>query len=117
MVSRPSKQKPVHVTDFQKKIKKIYELVSRVPKGKVTTYGAIAAKLSTSPRAVGQALKKNPFAPKVPCHRVISSDGSIGGFKGRTRGKAIREKIRLLKREGVSIRHGRVAEKNMSRKL
>jgi methylated-DNA-[protein]-cysteine S-methyltransferase len=60
---------------------KVYNACSLVPKGRVTTYGAIARKLkSKAYRAVGSALNKNPYAPKVPCHRVVSSDGGIGGF-------------------------------------
>jgi methylated-DNA-[protein]-cysteine S-methyltransferase len=84
------------VTEFQKKV---YEIVKKVPKGKVTTYKAIALKLKTSPRAVGQALKRNPFAPMVPCHRVIKSNGEIGGYNGNSP-KKIKKKIEMLKREG-----------------
>ncbi len=84
------------VTDFQKRV---YAIVKKVPKGKVTTYKAIALKLNSSPRAVGQALKVNPFAPVVPCHRVIMSDGKIGGFSG-SNPKNIQKKIALLKKEG-----------------
>jgi methylated-DNA-[protein]-cysteine S-methyltransferase len=84
------------VTAFQKKV---YEIVKKVPKGKVTTYKAIAKKLNTSPRAVGQALKRNPFAPIVPCHRVIKSNGEIGGFSGNNP-ENIKKKIQLLKEEG-----------------
>ena len=96
------------ITPFQKKV---YQLLKKVPKGKVTTYGALAKKLKTSPRAVGQAMRTNPFAPKVPCHRVIRSDGSIGGFRGRTKGKTISEKIKLLRKEGVEIKKNRVEKK------
>jgi methylated-DNA-[protein]-cysteine S-methyltransferase len=84
------------ITEFQKRV---YAIVRKVPKGKVTTYKAIAEKLKTSPRAVGQALKVNPYAPIVPCHRVIMSNGQIGGFNG-SNPKNIKEKIRLLKKEG-----------------
>jgi methylated-DNA-[protein]-cysteine S-methyltransferase len=52
---------------------------------------------------VGQALKVNPFAPKVPCHRVISSSLEIGGFQGKTAGAAIKRKLKLLKKEGVEF--------------
>ena len=79
---------------------KVYEIVKRIPKGKTMTYGEIAIKLKTSPRAIGQALKRNPFPIKIPCHRVIKSNGKIGGytFKGKFRPE-IKEK--LLKKEGV----------------
>ncbi|HLC33280.1 MAG TPA: MGMT family protein [Candidatus Nanoarchaeia archaeon] len=87
---------------------KVYELCSNIPPGKVSTYGAIALVLNSSPRAVGQALRCNPFAPKVPCHRVVASDGRIGGFMGMTRGKEIARKIQLLKEEGVVILEGKI---------
>ncbi len=87
------------VTDFQKKV---YEIVKKIPKGKVTNYKTIAERLKTSPRAVGQALKRNPYFPKVPCHRVIMSNGKIGGFNGNSP-KNIKKKITLLKEEGIKI--------------
>jgi methylated-DNA-[protein]-cysteine S-methyltransferase len=83
------------ITEFQKKV---YEIVKKVPKGKTTTYKAIALELKSSPRAVGQALKVNPYAPIVPCHRVIMSNGKIGGFSGNNP-KNIKKKIELLKKE------------------
>ncbi|MBU1199120.1 MAG: MGMT family protein [Nanoarchaeota archaeon] len=92
-------------TPFQKRV---YKLLKTVPRGKVTTYGVLAKKLKTSPRAIGQAMRTNPFAPKVPCHRVVSADGSIGGFKGKIKGKAISEKIALLRKEGVVFKLGKV---------
>ena len=79
---------------------KVYKIISKIPKGKTTTYGEIAKKLKTSPRAVGQALKRNPFAPRVPCHRVIMSDGSLGGFSGNKK-ENIAIKRRLLIKEGA----------------
>ena len=94
------------VTEFQKAV---YELCSRIPRGKVTTYKEIAHALnSRAYRAVGQALRANPYAPQVPCHRVVASDGSIGGFGGEISGKNIAKKIKLLQREGVKIRDNRI---------
>ena len=62
---------------------KVYSLLKKVPKGKVTTYKVLAEKLGTKAyRAVGQAIRCNPYAPEVPCHRCVSSVGSIGGFMG-----------------------------------
>ncbi len=87
------------VTSFQNKV---YSIVKKIPKGKVMTYGQIAKILKTSPRAVGQALKRNPYFPKVPCHRVIMSNGSIGGFNGANL-KNIKIKIKLLKKEGYKF--------------
>lgn len=75
-----------------------------VPCGKVTTYKAIANQLNCgSCQAIGQALKNNPYAPLVPCHRVIQSDFSIGGFHGQTSGMYIRKKIKLLHNEGIQF--------------
>src|SRR3989338_9084817 len=85
---------------------KVWELTKKIPKGKVTTYKAIAHKLGTKAyRAVGNALKNNPHAPKVPCHRVINSDGKIGGYKGIKNSK---EKIRLLREEKIEIKDSKV---------
>jgi O-6-methylguanine DNA methyltransferase len=82
-----------------------------IPEGKVTTYGLIAKKLNTRAyRAVGNACRRNPYAPKVPCHRVVRSDGSIGGFGGKTSGKTVERKIRMLKREKVEILNGKVVD-------
>lgn len=88
------------VTNFQKRV---YKEVAKIPKGQTRSYKYIAKKINSSPRAVGQALKKNPFAPKIACHRVIREDGSIGGFNGKTKGKEIKRKIKLLRNEGVEI--------------
>lgn len=83
---------------------KVYELTRQIPKGKVTTYGELARAMNTHAyRAVGQALHVNPYAPHVPCHRVIASDGSLGGFAS-----GMKKKVALLKREGVKIDGNRV---------
>lgn len=110
------------VTNFQKKV---YKIVSKIPKGKTMSYKDIAIKLKSSPRAVGQALKRNPTpyskvasvggnekmpplrasrkereenkgCPRIPCHRVIHSDGTIGGYKGKNNSKL---KKKLLRKE------------------
>ncbi|UCE38057.1 MAG: endonuclease V [Thermoplasmata archaeon] len=77
-----------------------YSLVKQIPKGKVSTYGALARALGDirASRAVGRMLNQNPYAPIVPCHRVVMSDGSLGGF-----GTGIEKKIKLLKKEGVKV--------------
>lgn len=94
------------VTEFQKKV---YSLLRKVPKGTVTTYGELARAAGIpSARAIGQALKRNPYAPEVPCHRVVRGDGRIGGFAGKTTGKEIRKKIALLRSEGVGVDAGRI---------
>lgn len=83
---------------------KLYQLLKKVPKGKVTTYKALAQALGTQAyQAVGQTMRNNPDAPRIPCHRVVKSDGSIGGFMGKTRGPAIRKKKKLLQKEGIKF--------------
>jgi methylated-DNA-[protein]-cysteine S-methyltransferase len=89
------------ITPFQSRV---YEAVKLIPKGKVATYRIIADAIQAkSYRAIGQALRKNPFAPAVPCHRVVKNDLSIGGYKGETEGHAIEEKKALLISEGVKF--------------
>ena len=81
-----------------------YALLARVPKGKVTTYKALAHALGTKAyRAVGHALNQNPNAPIVPCHRVIHANGALGGYA-----YGLQKKIRLLKSEGVKIRNNKI---------
>ncbi len=87
---------------------KVYKLCSQIPRGKVSTYGEIANALNSSPRAVGQALRCNPYAPKVPCHRVVSANGKIGGFMGKTSGKEIQKKTEMLRKEEVIINNGKI---------
>ena len=86
----------------------VLEATEKIPSGRVTTYGEIAGYLrARSPRAVGGALKRNPFPVRIPCHRVVMRDGRIGGYSGPG-GKAA--KIRLLREEGVGIKNERVEE-------
>lgn len=78
----------------------------QVPRGHYTTYGILATHLHSSARAVGSALRNNPFAPEVPCHRVLATGGGIGGFKGSwgrggKEGVNDGEKRTLLRGEGV----------------
>lgn len=97
----PDLTKTAEVTEFQEKV---YQKVSEIPKGMVTTYKILGEQIGCkSSQAIGQALKKNPYAPEVPCHRVISSNLKIGGYFGMTEGVKISEKIELLKREGVKF--------------
>jgi len=89
------------VTDFQRRV---YEACSRIPSGRVATYAALARAIGCgSPRAVGQALKRNPLAPTVPCHRVVASDLTLGGFMGRRAGPEVLRKRKLLREEGVGF--------------
>ena len=83
------------LTKFQKKV---LLAVLNIPRGEVRSYSQIAAGAGSpkASRAVGNVLKINPYAPHVPCHRVIASNGSIGGYSG-----GIAEKRRLLAEEEV----------------
>ena len=76
---------------------RVYMELLNVPRGETITYGELARRLGCgSAQAVGQALRHNPFAPEIPCHRVIASDGSLCGFGGSRSGEAIRRKQKLL---------------------
>ncbi|MFA5855910.1 MAG: MGMT family protein [Candidatus Pacearchaeota archaeon] len=81
-----------------------YEVLKKVPKGKVVTYKWIAEKLGSKAfRAVGNSMNKNPNILEVPCHRVVKSDGRVGGYA-----KGIKEKIKMLEKEGVIIVNGKI---------
>ena len=85
------------ITDFQRKV---YLELLKVPRGATISYGELAHRIGCgSALAVGQALKRNPFAPDVPCHRVIAHDGTIGGFDGQRTGEKIEKKRALLDAE------------------
>lgn len=92
--------------------RRVYEALLEVPRGCVTTYGLLAGRIGCrSAQAVGGALRTNPFAPAVPCHRVVAADLSIGGFCGHVCGEPICRKRRLLKEEGVPLdAEGRVLD-------
>jgi methylated-DNA-[protein]-cysteine S-methyltransferase len=90
---------------------KVYTALRQIPPGKVITYAALGRRIGCrSPRAIGQALRANPFAPAVPCHRVIASDLTPGGFRGHQSGPALAEKLRLLASEGIHFRNGHLAD-------
>ncbi len=113
---------------------KVYKLAAKIPRGKVTTYKELAKALNSKAyRAVGTAMNKNPYGHTtlsrgkeksrrteirgdlkrnsgfflVPCHRVVSSDGKIGGFA-----HGIKKKIELLKKEGVIVKKGKIENFN-----
>lgn len=81
------------LTEFQKAV---YRAVMTIPPGETRSYAWVAGKIGRprSARAVGNALNRNPYAPYVPCHRVIASDGSLGGYSG-----GLKRKSALLKME------------------
>ena len=89
------------ITPFQRRV---YMELLNVPAGSTITYGELARRIGCrSAQAVGQALKRNPFAPEVPCHRVIATNGSMGGYLGERDGEMIELKRKLLEmeREGL----------------
>ena len=84
---------------------KVFRVVRKIPKGKVLSYKIVAKLAGNSQawRAVGNILNKNPDPKTIPCHRVIKSDGKIGGYK-----EGIKKKISLLKKEGLEIKKRRL---------
>ncbi|RIA93105.1 6-O-methylguanine DNA methyltransferase [Glomus cerebriforme] len=107
------------ITDFQFKV---YDLCSQIPEGYVSTYKLLATALSSSPRAVGNALRVNPFAPlPVPCHRVIASNFFIGGFDGewfgrgdnKSRDKKVKNYVDDNKSEKINLKLERLAKEGI----
>lgn len=88
------------LTHFQKKVLSFTE---KIPKGKITTYGELAKALKSSPRAVGQALGANPYLIKISCHRIVKSDGNLGGYSG-----GVKKKKKLLRKEGIEIKNKKI---------
>jgi len=88
---------------------KIFREVCKIPRGKTKTYKQIAKAVKTSPRVVAKILSQNLHPIKIPCHRVIRADGKIGGytFKGKRKDEM---KIKLLKKEGVKIKGGKLSQ-------
>tara|TARA_B100001057_G_scaffold285092_1_gene285321 strand:+ start:50 stop:325 length:276 start_codon:yes stop_codon:yes gene_type:complete len=81
---------------------KVWVYVRKIPRGRVKTYSQVAKAIRKplAIRAVANAIGKNPYAPKIPCHRVIRSDGSLGGYSGKG---GLKTKRFLLKKEGIRI--------------
>ena len=85
------------ITPFQRRV---YLALLDVPPGTTITYGELAERIGCrSAQAIGQALRRNPFAPEVPCHRVVAADGSLGGYNGEREGEQIEYKRKLLEAE------------------
>lgn len=92
MVQRSDK-----ITSFQRKV---YLELLNIPAGTTISYGELARRIGCrSAQAVGQALRRNPFAPDVPCHRVVAADGSLGGYNGERDGEQLERKRQLLESE------------------
>ena len=87
---------------------KVYEIVSKVPRGRVITYKTIAQKLNCKCyQLIGQIMAKNPYYPRVPCHRVVKSNGEVGGFNASPENS---KKIELLEKEGVKIKNKKIVD-------
>lgn len=101
---------PKKISEKMKDYPAFYQAVWRacaeIPKGQVRTYGWIARRVGKpkAARAVGQALGKNPFAPTVPCHRVVGADGRLTGYSGAG---GVKAKRRMLLKEGALLRASR----------
>ena len=92
MVQRSDK-----ITSFQRKV---YLELLNIPAGTTISYGELARRIGCrSAQAVGQALRRNPFAPDVPCPRVVAADGSLGGYNGKREGEQLERKCQLLESE------------------
>ncbi|KAL4435943.1 hypothetical protein ABPG77_000705 [Micractinium sp. CCAP 211/92] len=89
-------------TDFEQRL---YDLCKCIPAGRVATYGIMAQVLGSAPRACGQALRRNPYAPTVPCHRVIAASLELGGFSGSWGMETanVKRKRSMLAEEGVQF--------------
>lgn len=82
------------LSDFQRRV---YLALLDIPRGETITYGELARRIGCrSAQAVGQALRRNPFAPEVPCHRVVAADGSLCGYNGKREGAELERKRTLL---------------------
>ncbi len=92
----------------------VWNLCKKIPRGRVTTYKELGKALGKGQvyRAVGNALKRNPYAPEVPCHRVVSSDGSLGGYCGKMNSP---KKRKMLEKEGIEVINNKI--KNFEEKL
>ncbi len=80
--------------------RRVWDTLSQIPIGESRTYGELARRLHTAPRAIGGACGANPIALVIPCHRVVGTQGSLGGFMGVTQGNPIAIKRWLLAHEG-----------------
>ena len=85
----------------------MYKKLLKVPKGRITTYGELAKAvgLKNGQRTIGKIMNKNPFPVIIPCHRVVKSDGKVGGY---AYGEKV--KINMLTKEGIKIENGRILD-------
>lgn len=86
-------------------------LLRKIPKGKVVTYSELARVCRSSPRAIGQIMKRNKRPELYPCYKVVKASGEIGGYAGCVKGRNIQKKIRLLEKDGIKIVKERIDRK------
>ncbi len=98
------------LTDSMTFNQRVWAMCARIPAGRVTTYGRLAAAVGCpgAARAVGGAMNRNPYAPRVPCHRVVGADGRLTGYAG-----GLEKKSALLANEGVAMVNGRASLKHL----
>ncbi len=85
------------------------ELLKKIPRGKIITYKELARATGTHPRAIGAVMHSNKSPVEFPCYKVIMSDGRLGGYGG-----GIKKKIKLLKKDGIILKNGKIdLEKHM----
>ncbi|PWA00711.1 hypothetical protein BB558_003231 [Smittium angustum] len=102
------------ITEFEYKV---YEICKQIPEGHFSTYKAMSDYLKSGPRAVGNALRKNPFAPfPIPCHRVLTSNMFIGGYDGDMKSKIFWKKA-LLEKEGLKFDEKGYVQEGMEDRL
>ena len=85
----------------------VYKKLTEVPQGKVTTYTELAKAvgLKNGQRVIGQIMKKNPYPAIIPCHRVVNSDGKVGGYA-----YGVDVKKNMLQKEGIKIQNGKILD-------
>lgn len=108
--------KPYNFNHFMTAFKqRVFSLVKKIPVGKVTTYGQIAyAMNSKAYQAIGNILARNDYGfldgGTIPCHRVVRSDGTVGGYCGYKCGKLVCEKKKILKKEGIKFNSDKIVD-------
>jgi methylated-DNA-[protein]-cysteine S-methyltransferase len=93
------------MSNTAKKLRKMQILLTRIPKGRVSTYKLLAKRLDVHPRVSGMLLSCNTDTKKYPCYRIVCSSGKIGGYSGRG---GVRGKVSLLRSDGIEVRNGKI---------
>ncbi len=86
----------------------VLKLLTKIPRGKVTTYGELARVAKSSPRAVGQIMRRNAHPELYPCYKVVSASGRIHGYDGCLKGAKVNKKISLLEKDGIRVVNSRI---------